>query len=311
MKLTLKRDIPDNRIMAGFFRTGDTKLWVLKGSDGSFSAGTWETNPISPNRDLSVPFGAGAYAGLMDTPLGSAAIFPLSSNLKANVSLPEKVNNNLRIYVPADKSPQKAGESADVSFIVLGIPRPTELTRNFPGKSNEVLERFNRDFGLDGGKTGYTLNLKSGKLVSQRYILDIDGKQDACMLGIIDGKLISTLPVTVSNLNDRWSAFLYDANLKKSRPVGMFEGKAWAVVPVKGKLELFIGHPVTADNPDIFIQVAQTVNDSWSIELHNPTDKALNVKTSLNPGFAPFAGKKLAEGKVEVPAGKSVFLKLQ
>jgi len=310
MKLTLKRDLPNTGILAGFFRTGDTNLWVLKGSDGSFSAGNWETNAISPNRELSVPFGAGAYAGLLDTPLGGAAIFPLSSNLQANISLPEKVHSNLRITVPADQSPQKAGESAEVSFILLGIPRPTELTRNLPGKSNEILERFNRDFGLDGGKTGYTLNLKAGKLVSQRYILDIDGKQAACMLGTIDGKLVSTLPVTVSGLNDRWSAFLYDANLKESRPVGVFEGKAWAVVPVKGKTELFIGHPVTADNPDILIQVSQTGSDSWSIELHNPTDKALNVNTSLNPGFAPFTGKKLAADKVEVPAGKSTFLSL-
>jgi hypothetical protein len=310
MKLTLKKDIPNNGIMAGFFNSADTKLWFLKGSDGSFFAGNWETNVKSQNRTIRVPFEAGAYAGLMDNSIASSGIFPLSNNLSAAISLPEKASRNLQFYIPADKSPQKAGDSADVSFILLGIPRITALTKNFPEKSNEVIEKFNRDFGLDGGKTGYTLNLLAGKLVSQRYILDVDGKQDDCLLGIIDGKLISSLPLRVSNLNDRWSAFLYDANLKKSRPVGVFENKAWAVIPVRGKVEIFLGHPVTVDNPDVIVQVAPTGENSWSIELHNPTDMALSIIPSLNAKFAPFSGKKITKGKVEVSAGKSIFLKV-
>ena len=129
------------------------------------------------------------------------------------------------------------------------------------------------------------------------------------MLGAIDGKLISSLPLRVSNLNDRWSAFLYDANLKKSRPLGVFENKAWAVIPVRGKVEIFLGHPVTVDNPELFVQVAQTGENSWSIEIHNPTVKNISVTPMLNAKFAPFAGKKLDEGKIEVPAVNPFSLK--
>ena len=217
----------------------------------------------------------------------------------------------MTFQVPAEKSPQKAGESAEVSFIVLGIPKPTDATTQFPGKTSEVIEKFNRDFGMDGGKTGYALSLRTGRLVSQRYILDIDGKQDAGMSGMIEGKLISSLPITVSGLNDKWSAFLYDAAIKKARPLGVFENKAWAVVPVRGKVELFIGHPVTADNPDLVIQVTQTGESAWSVELHNPSEKAVSVTPVLNANYAPFAGKKLADGKVDVPAGSSVVLKVE
>ena len=311
MKLTLKKDIPNKGVLAGFICTSEAKLWALRGSDGSFFSGNWEDEAKSPGRELSAPFGAGAYAGILDSPLGGTAIVPLSGNLKAALSLPQKSHNNLRFHIPAESSPRKAGESVEVSFLVLGIPRPSILSKNFPGKSNEVLERFNRDFGMDGGKTGYSLNLQAGKLVSQRYILDVDGRQDGCMCGTLEGKLISTLPITVTGLNDKWSAFLYDAGLKKSRPIGVFENRAWAVVPVKGRMEIFVGHPVTADNPDVIVQVAQTGEASWSVELHNPTSAAVNVIPTLNAKFAPFAGKKLADGKVEMPAGKSVFLKLE
>ncbi len=311
IQMTLKKDIPNTGAHVGAFRTDDAKLWLLKGSDGSFLAGNWEDNAKSPARYLSIPFGAGAYAGLMDTPLGSAALFPLSDNVSVSLALPEKVNTNLNFGIPADKTPQKAHESAYVSFIVIGIPRPTDFTKNLPGKSNEVIDKFNRDFGLDGGKTGYALALDAGKVLSQRYILDVDGKEAACMHGTIEGKLISTLPITVSDLNDKWSAFLYDGNIKKSRPVGIFEKKAWAVIPVKGKTEIFMGHPVTADNPEIFIQVCQTNENAWSVELHNPADKPVSVTPALNAKFASFAGKKLSDGKIEIPAGKSVFVNLQ
>ena len=51
--------------------------------------------------------------------------------------------------------------------------------------------------------------------------------KDGAFSGIIHGHLISSLPIAVSGLHDRWTAYLYDRGLRLARPVGMVEGKAW------------------------------------------------------------------------------------
>ncbi len=75
---------------------------------------------------------------------------------------------------------------------------------------------------LDFAYSNSSFKLTAGN--SQRYILNIDGKSSACFSGQLEGKLVSSLPIAVSNLNDRWSACLYDRILKRSRPIGVFRG---------------------------------------------------------------------------------------
>ncbi|MFZ4778051.1 MAG: hypothetical protein ACOYM3_21990 [Terrimicrobiaceae bacterium] len=141
---------------------------------------------------------------------------------------------------------------------MLGIPRTTEYTKQFPPMSNEVVERFARDFGMLDGKPAYQIESRNGTVLNQRYILEVDGAKDQCFSGTLTGKLISSL-------HDRWSATLYDRTLKKARPLGVFENTAWATVMLADKLDLFIGHPVFCDQPELFIQTTQSgdANGAW------------------------------------------------
>lgn len=309
--ITLKKDVPNDGAQIGVFRTENANLWTLKGSDGSTYCGNWEQEPQSKLRKLSVPFKGGAYAGLMDSGVGCAALLPLSDNLDAVLELPLKRRDNFRFRIPAEKFPQKAGESVKVTCLLLGIPPTTEITRGFPEVSNEVIERFSREYGLADGKPAYALSLDTGEVVSQRYVLDVDGTKAACLAGTLDGKLISTLPVRVSGLHDDWSAFLYDENLGQSRPVGVFEGAAWATLPMRGRTRIFLGHPVTVDVPGIIIQVSQTGTADWIIEVHNPGQQKVVVCPTLNSYFPPLKGRKLPFTKIEVPAGASTTMKVE
>jgi hypothetical protein len=168
-----------------------------------------------------------------------------------------------------------------------------------------VVERFYHDFGLDDGVPGYTTDLQAGRVTGQRYFLDLDGSQEQCASGKLTGTPVSSLPVRVAGLNDRWSAYLLDRAQGKARPVGMFEGRAWATVSLKGSLDLFVGHPVVADSRDVALQVTQAGEAGWSIEVHNPTDKPVRVTLRPNPHFDLLRGRTFAQATIDLPAGSS------
>lgn len=310
MRLTLKKDLPNRGVSAGFIRSGEAKLWAVRGSDGTVRAGRWEGTTKSTPRSATIPFEPNAYAAMLDSPLGAMAAFPLTSGLQAELSLPERQGANIVFTLPGGRSPQKAGESAEIAFLMLGIPRATAYTKQLSDSSTETVERFYRDFGLDGGKTGYTLTLAAGTVLGQRYVLDIDGRQANGFSGVLEGDLVSSLPLTVSNLNDRWTAYLFDRTLKQARPLGMLEGKAWARLILHGTLDVFVGHPVTCDRPELFLTLVQTGADAWALEVHNPTDQPLKTVVAKNPFFDPLQDKALPTEPLDVPAGQSINLNL-
>ena len=111
----------------------------------------------------------------------------------------------------------------------------------------------------------------------------------------------------MAGLNDHWSAYLYDRTEHAARPVGVLEGRAWAVVPMHGDSDLFLGQPLTADNPEVWMQVTQVGEKAWKAELHNPTDQPLTVTVTANPHFDPLQGRAFTQEKLTIPAGASVW----
>jgi len=190
-----------------------------------------------------------------------------------------------------------------VEVLLVGIPRVTRYTEALATASNETVERFYRDFGLDDGVPAYTVSPSAGKVQSQRYLLRIDGARELCFSAKLNGKLVSTLPITVSGLRRHTSAYLYDRKLKKARPLGVFEGDAWATVRVEGERDLFVGHPVTCDRPELFVQVTQSGEKRWSVEVHNPTDTDITAKLRVSPFFDPLAGASFDGREAHVAAG--------
>ncbi len=305
LEVTLKQDVPAQRLVAAFIRSAEDRLWAVRGSDGAAYSGLWEETQRSDSRALQLPFSRNAYAALLDSPLGGAAVFPLTDGLEATLALP--LRNHVYFALPQAACPQKKGDKARVDLLIVGIPRVTDYTRNLPSPSTEVVERFARDFGLTGNPPAYTLDAATGTVTGQRYILDIDGKAAGAFSGRLSGKLISTLPIAVGGLNNGWSAYLYDRGQKKARPVGVFEGKAWATVRVKGTLDVFVGHPVLADHPAVVVQVTQTGEQAWKTEIHNPTDGPVTTTIRKNPFFDPLKAKPFTREALTIPAGSSVW----
>jgi hypothetical protein len=159
--------------------------------------------------------------------------------------------------------------------------------------------------GSDGGGCGHEV---VNRLVQAGFALRADHaslSEHPLAWSQVKGQLISSLPVAVSGLNDRWSAFLYDRQLKKSRPVGVLEGKAWAVINLAGQADLFVGHPVLVDHAELFVQLTQSGVEKWTLEIHNPTDAPIPTRLRVHPCFDPLRGKALPAGPIAIPSGES------
>jgi len=301
--ITTKEDLANQGFRIATMQSREARTWALRRDGKTLETGQWDAGEAEPARHLTIPFGPTAYVAFLDSPLGGAAIFPLTEGLTASVNLAGR--GSVDVTLPAAAAPQKKGETRRVELLLVGIPRRCTLTAHWP-PSREIVERFYHDFALDGGKPAYALRMDQGTLLSQRYILAVDGKEAGCFSGQLQGKLVSSLPIAVSGLNDRWSAFLYDRSLKQARPIGVFEGKAWATIALAGRADLFVGPPVLADSPELFVQLTQCGDDAWTLELHNPTDAPIVTRVRANPAFDPLKGKAFPDHSVTVPAGASV-----
>ncbi|MEI8194773.1 MAG: hypothetical protein WCI73_02575 [Phycisphaerae bacterium] len=301
----LLRDVPNDGLDIGFLGTADAPLWSVRSSEGDVYSGRYEDTVASGRRNLDVPLEPGAYMAALDSPLGGAALLPLTSGVRGMMALPGR--GRMSLYLPAAQSPQRAGETRHIELLLLGIPRTTPRTAQLPGATNEVVERFRKDFGLVDGRPTYKLDIAAGKVLAQRYFLKIDGQEVNGFSGQISGQLVSALPIVVSGLNNQWSVVLYDRTLKQARPLGVLENAAWASLALNKQADLFIGHPVVAGEAKLTLQVTQTSDKQWTIEVHNPTDAAIHTTVAPNAWFDPL--KDHAPVTVDVPAGGSVVLK--
>ncbi len=299
--IKLLKNIPNNGFIIGFIVPNKSTTWAIKSGD-KFYSGTYNQGK---QQNISEPFNKGDYVADLNSPLGGMALFPLTNGLQIMTTVPGK--NYIYINLPKQNSPQKKGQTKNIKLLFIGIPRNTSLTRNFyPSVLNKVVKRFYQEFGLSlNGKTGYIVNTANGKIISQRYLLNINGGQNRCFSGSITGNLISTLPVIVSNLENRDSVYLYDRGLNKARPIGVYNGKAYAVITLHGTRNLFIGEPVICDAPDLFVQVTQTGENRWHIGINNPTDRVIKAHIRLDPYFEPFKGKTI-KGEITINPGTSI-----
>ncbi|MBN2641804.1 MAG: hypothetical protein JXR78_09135 [Victivallales bacterium] len=304
MTFTLKKDMPNNGLFIDrHLRPNNAKLYSARSSDGRFWAGGWDE---SGERDKSVPFKfqPGSYIAAFESLTGGNAAYPLSDGMDGILRLNDK-NSFFSVKLTEDKTPQKKGESVQLSVLYAGIPN-TNIHDQY---NNSFFEELYHQFGLDGGKGAYSLELSSGKVLSQRFILEVDGGKERCLAGKISGKLITRLPVKIINGNSNWSAFLFDSKENAARPLGVVDKTIWASLLVTGQ-NFFIGHPVTADNEELHIQLTQTGDDSWNLEIHNPTDSEISADIKLSHHFPPFNNMK-QPNKVTLKAGSSVHLKLK
>lgn len=186
---------------------------------------------------------------------------------------------------------------------------PVRFTVMFAGASagttTDQMLNFARQFGVFApGKAGYSAKVTRGKAIDNYLIWRADAKGSAVQARLPKTEMPGFLPACVEGLNDNWSVWLLD----KARP-----GPNCRALPIRGgrsyaqldlndaDSNLFLGHPITANRPDVKLLVSWKDPGRWFVEAHNPTDKPINTRLRTTPGWSLFAFNK----KVALPPGTS------
>jgi len=151
---------------------------------------------------------------------------------------------------------------------------------------------FAHKFGIaQPGKAGYVPELVTGKQIDSYLAWRLDGGGTGIVAQLPKTDLPGFLPAIVEGLNDNWSVHLLDRARKwpNHRALPIRDGRAFAQLDLAEQdRDVFIGHPVTADQPDVKVQVAWQEPGVWFVEAHNPTDQPVRMSLRSSPGWTVF-----------------------
>lgn len=203
----------------------------------------------------------------------------------------------LTFWLPVESLPGD-GDTTRLRFAAMG--------GSYTLEDAEVGETAYRAMGLCG-EPAYRVDVQAGKVLSTRLVLELDGAGEGAAFKLPRADLPAALPVQVHGLNENWTVALCDRAGRRWRPVGILEGTAHAVVDAAARdWDLFIGHPVTASDPDLVLNLVQTGDRQWLLEVHNPTGQEVTARVAASP-FFPLLG--WAGEACTLPAGGSKVLR--
>ncbi len=116
------------------------------------------------------------------------------------------------------------------------------------------------------------VKITGGTLTGDGIAAHIDGKTGAVELSCDPLALHAYLCLQMDGLQPNWDAWVVDETLPAPNwcQVVKTEGTAYVVLPCDSKKRYFLGHPVTADNPQVKISLCNILPHQWVISLHNP-----------------------------------------
>jgi hypothetical protein len=259
----------------------DTAFPAGKGMTVLDADGKWEIydhgTPVADG-DAAGAFGAGMVAVQM-SPGGSVALAGSGDRLRYR-----RTGRLLSITYLPDGDAMKAGGTADVTLWWGGFSGTVDKAG--------VLKTM-RDFGLlEPGITGYPAKPARGKTLDTTLYWRVAAKDGALEAKLPKTDIADFVPLALTGMTDRWSAFLLDRNRpagRNFRAIPVKDGTAYALLdPTDADADLFVGHPLTCDNPAVTLQVAWKSANAWYVEAHNPGDKPITTQIRTNKGWTLF-----------------------
>jgi len=149
----------------------------------------------------------------------------------------------------------------------------------------DIVDHVSTAMGLRG-EPAYRIAMEQGSVQATCLFLELDGRDGGTAFTIPRADLPMALPLIVDNLNENWSAILFDRTACRWRPLGLLEGRAYATLDTAaGDQCVFLGHPFVADHPAVVLHLTQHSEYELQLEAHNPTDTPLATTIRRSPFF--------------------------
>ncbi|MHB9023640.1 MAG: hypothetical protein ACYC7E_05615 [Armatimonadota bacterium] len=280
--LTLKRDVEPVNPASLFPAFGGlrAKKYAWYDKDGKLVSGD-----IDAKSTLDIPVGgyAGGYLALSEglriengrfglaAPKGTPATLPLGTRLRAR-------------------------------FIIAATAMPWSSSKGDMMDSDPA--GWLRALGV-AGKLPYSVSLARGSMI----IGDFPLAMTAVKYGV-SGEVRATAdlpvqaPLRISGVNTRWPAGIWraDGTLVYG---GTFEGALWTHLDAGVKGKFYAGNLITADHPDLVLEIIKWEAGNIKVGVHNPTATSIDAVVSTPKEIV---GRKALSRKVTVPAGATVYL---
>ncbi len=141
--------------------------------------------------------------------------------------------------------------------------------------------------GFDG-KPAYDIRLRHGKVIDKTYAPLLEAA-DYFVSGEFTGaKVVDPLGLVIANLNPNWDAGLVDLDngkLLKRVAVCPDDKRGYLLMDTSQPQHLMIGNLITADNPDVIINVLAMSPDKVTFTVHNPLGRTVETKVEFASGI--------------------------
>ena len=179
---------------------------------------------------------------------------------------------------------------------VLAKDLPVNVTVPFFGMSNRLqpadVLRTLADFGvLEPGRVGYAADVVRGRTIDTYSSWRAEAEAGGFECRIPKTSLRSMIPLQLTGLNDRWSAFVVDRRRLgiNFRPIPVRDGCGYALLdPTAADTDFFVGHPLSCDVPHVRVQVAWMSPGRWFVEAHNDSGDTVTTKITADRSWSRF-----------------------
>ncbi len=170
--------------------------------------------------------------------------------------------------------------------------------------TEQILE-FVAKFGVAvPGQAGYAPKMRTGRQLDNYFVWRLAADNGAVETKVPKAAMPGFLTAVVEGLNDNWSVQLLDRARPwpNHRALPIRDGLSFAQLDTNDAAQdLFLGHPVTADQKELKILVSWVEPGKWYVEAHNPTDKPMTAALRSAKGWTPFKFRET----VDLPPGTS------
>ncbi len=249
----------------------------------------------------------GGYIAAMPTDVGYYAVLTSSDSDFAYDSQEWDKSvarfGRIEIGVGRDGQKVKAGEVLPYRFMVA--------TLNDRRVSNELLEDMRRAYNLDGGRGGYPVAVKVGKLIDAQFFLTLAAEGGETVVDIGPREMICDLPIRVRGIEDNGCAAVFSSRNNFHRFIAVSDGTAWFQEPTERAATLWVGNVFLASDKRLKLTLVvhgQAPGKKPFLEVHNPTNEAIKAVITSPPHCPLFGGFRQ---EADVPPGTSVRLNIE
>jgi len=203
-----------------------------------------------------------------------------------------------------------AGKEARIGLQMPGaeIPKGTELNIRvgyLGGAQSRTIADLRQYIAMMSAPLP-AVRLQQGKLLRMDGIaMHLATAEGTIAMQLTPFKLGGYLPVVIEDAKPNWDVWLLDRARKQPnwRQLPKVDGTVYASLPSDVAQQLFLGHPVVADQDALQISLCNLLPGQWLVSLHNPTEKAITANVHSSAAWTAF---KLPAKQYIVPAGSSI-----